>query len=252
MHIDTNRIKFLDTFIDNLTSSEAKLCVDKLIKIPGYHYVVSPNTDIIVKMHNDSQLKDICEKADLILTDGQLIVSLSKKYGEAIKERVCMTDFVWDVFDLAIERNYKVFLFGGKEDVLKKATQRVRNKLPKLNIVDSYSPPFGFESDSFMLEEAINRIKQSKADILIVFLGCPKQEKIIADNKDKDQVPISFTMGGCVDFLAGEVRRAPKWMQKIGLEWFFRFIQDPKRLFKRYFVDDIKIFSIAKKINEHK
>ena len=144
------------------------------------------------------------------------------------------------------------FLFGGKEDVLKKATQRVRNKLPKLNIVDSYSPPFGFESDSFMLEEAINRIKQSKADILIVFLGCPKQEKFIADNKDKYQVPISFTMGGCVDFLAGEVRRAPKWMQKIGLEWFFRFIQDPKRLFKRYFVDDIKIFSIAKKINEHK
>ncbi len=245
--VDTHRIKFLNTYIDNLTASEAKDCVDKLIQTPGNHYVVTPNTDIVVKMNDDAKLKEICEKADLILTDGQIIVKLSRKYGEPIKERVCMTDFVWDVFNLAIEKKYKVFLFGGKEDVLSKATKNVKARLPELNIVDSYSPPFGFEKDERMLKEANDRIKNSNADILIVFLGCPKQEKFIAQNKDKYQIPISFTMGGCVDFLAGQVKRAPKWMQNVGLEWFYRFMQEPKRMFKRYFVDDLKIFAIAKK-----
>ena len=83
--------------------------------------------------------------------------------------------------------------------------------------------------------------------ILIVFLGCPKQEKFIASNKEKYCVPVSITMGGCVDFIAGGVKRAPQWMQERGLEWFYRFIQEPKRLFKRYFLDDIRIFWLVKK-----
>lgn len=245
--VDTQRIEFIDTYIDNLTVAEAKKCVDELIGQPGYHYVVTPNADIIVKMHQDKELKDICEKADLILTDGQIVVKLSKKYGTAIKERVCMTDFVWNVFDLAIEKGYKVFLLGGKEEILRKATENVKKKLPDLNIVDSYSPPFGFEKDEKLLAETNERIRNSGAEILIVFLGCPKQEKYIAKNKDVYQVPISFTMGGCVDFLAGRVKRAPKWMQNIGLEWFYRFIQEPRRMFRRYFVDDMKIFELARK-----
>ena len=102
-----------------------------------------------------------------------------------------------------------------------------------------------------MLEEANRRIKASDADILIVFLGCPKQEKFIYQNKDKYQVPISITMGGCVDFIAGKVKRAPLWMQNIGLEWFYRFLQEPKRMFRRYFVDDIRIFELARKYQKH-
>lgn len=245
--INTNRIPFLNTYIDNLTAQEAKNCVDEFIRSPGYHYVVTPNSDIVVKMQDDPELKAICEKADLILTDGQIVVKISRKGKYPIKERVAMTDFVWDVMDLADEKGYKVFLFGGKEDVLAKATTRIIEKYPKLNIVDSYSPPFGFEKNEDLLYQANERIKASNADILIVFLGCPKQEKFIANNKDQYQIPISFTMGGCVDFIAGGVKRAPMWMQKAGLEWFFRFLQEPKRMFKRYFVDDIRIFSLARK-----
>ena len=245
--INTQRIPFLNTYIDNLTAQEAKSCVDQLIQTAGYHYVVTPNSDIVVKMQDDPELLNICNAADLILTDGQIVVKLSKRLGHPIKERVAMTDFVWDVMDLADEKGYKVFLFGGKKEVLNKATQNIKDKYPNLNIVDSYSPPFGFESDETLLDEAINRIKFSKADILIVFLGCPKQEKFISKNKNKYQVPISFTMGGCVDFIAGGVSRAPVWMQKVGLEWFFRFLQEPRRMFKRYFIDDIRIFSLIRK-----
>ena len=245
--MNTNRIPFLNTYVDNLTAKEAKSCVEQLINTPGYHYVVTPNTDIVVKMQDDPELLDICNKADLILTDGQIVIKLSKRLGTPIKERIAMTDFVWDVMDLADEKGYKVFLFGGKEDALEKATTKIKEKYRNLNIVDSYSPPFGFEKDKEQLDEANLRIKKSRADILIVFLGCPKQEKFIAKNKDKYQVPISITMGGCVDFIAGCVKRAPLWMQNAGLEWFYRFLQEPKRMFKRYFVEDIKIFGLVKK-----
>lgn len=248
--IDTNRIPFLNTYIDNLTAAEAKACVDQLIQTPGYHYVVTPNSDIVVKMQDDLELKEICRKADLILTDGQIVVMISRKVGQPIKERVAMTDFVWDVMDLADEKGYKIFLFGGKEDVLEKATGKIRERYPKVNIVDSYSPPFGFENNEEQLRACNKRIKESGADILIVFLGCPKQEKFIAGNKDKYQVPISITMGGCVDFIAGSVGRAPKWMQNVGLEWFDRFLQEPRRMFRRYFVEDIKIFRLARKYND--
>lgn len=243
----TNRIGFLNTYVDNLTASEAKVVVDDIIQSGGYHYVVTPNTDIIVKMQDDEELKHICDNADLILTDGQVVVKLSRWLGSPIKERVCMTDFIWDVCDLANNKGYKIFLFGGKSEVLKKAKERIEERYPELKIVDSYSPPFGFEEDEAQLEEANKRIANSGADILIVFLGCPKQEKFIYKNKDKYKVTLSFTMGGCVDFLAGEVKRAPLWVQKVGLEWFYRFIQEPRRMFKRYFIDDMRIFSLAKK-----
>lgn len=245
--VSTNRIPFLNTYVDNLTATEAKSCVDQLINSKGYHYVVTPNSDIIVKMQDDSELKEICDNADLILTDGQIVVKLSRKTKYPIKERVCMTDFVWDICDLADEKGYKIFLFGGKEDVLEKAARKIRTKYPTLNIVDSYSPSFGFEKNKSQLKAANNRIRLSCADILIVFLGCPKQEKFIAKNKDMYQIPVSITMGGCVDFIAGEVSRAPRWMQKVGLEWFYRFLQEPKRMFRRYFIEDIRIFGLARK-----
>ena len=250
--VDTNRIEFLNTYIDSLTFSEAKECVDSLINESGYRYVVTPNSDIIVKMQDDPELKKICDNADLILTDGQILVKLSRKLDNPIKERVCMTDFVWHVFDLAIEKGYRVFLFGGKEEVLEKAVGNIREKLPKLQIADYYSPPFGFENNKEQINQANERILNSGADILIVFLGCPKQEKFIANNKDIYQVPISITMGGCVDFLAGGVKRAPLWMQKAGLEWFFRFLQEPKRMWRRYFVEDMRIFKLARKYKKRK
>lgn len=245
--IETNRIKFLNTYIDNLTAAEAKKVVDEMIQEGSNHYVVTPNSDIVVKMQDDKELKHICDNADLILTDGMIVVKIAKYLGNPIKERVCMTDFVWDVCDLADEKGYKVFLFGGKESVLDKAKKRIVSRYPMLNIVDSYSPLFGFENNEKQLAEANNRIAKSGADILIVFLGCPKQEKFIYKNMNQYNVPISITMGGCVDFIAGGVKRAPLWMQNVGLEWFYRFLQEPKRMFRRYFIDDMRIFGLAKK-----
>jgi len=242
----------MNTYIDNLTAIEAKAVIDQMINERGTHYVVTPNSDIVVKMQDDPELLEICNKSDLILTDGQIIVKLSRKLGKPIKERVAMTDFVWDVCDLADEKGYKIFLFGGKENVLKIATEKIKKKYPNLKIVDFLSPPFGFENNEEQLSFVNERIKNSGADILIVFLGCPKQEKFIVKNKDMYNVPISITMGGCVDFIAGDINRAPRWMQNAGLEWFYRFLQEPKRMFKRYFIDDIRIFGMVRKYMNQK
>ena len=240
-----SRIKFLNTYIDSLTAQEAKERVDQMVQERRFQYVVTPNTDIVMRMQREPDLLDICNKADLILTDGEMLVKLSKFLGNPIKERVAMTDFVWDVCDLAVEKGYKVFLFGGKESVLETGKNRIQEKYPSLKVCGHYSPPIGFEKNEEQLGKALDIIKESGADILIVFLGCPKQEKFIAKYKDLYQVPVSITMGGCIDFIGTDIKRAPLWMQKNGLEWFFRFSQEPKRLFKRYFVDDVRIFPLV-------
>jgi N-acetylglucosaminyldiphosphoundecaprenol N-acetyl-beta-D-mannosaminyltransferase len=242
-----SRIKFLNTYIDSLTVSEAKQRLDKLVQDKKPQYVVTPNTDIVMRMQKEPDLLDICNNADLILTDGEMVVKLSKFLGNPIKERVAMTDFVWNVCDLALETGYRMFLFGGKASVLEKGKMRIQQKYPLLNICGHYSPPLGFENNPTELQKALNIIRESKADILIVFLGCPKQERFIAKYKDEYQVPVSITMGGCIDFIGTDIKRAPLWMQKSGLEWFFRFAQEPKRLFKRYFIDDVKIFPLVLK-----
>lgn len=242
-----SRIKFLNTFVDSLSAQEAKLRVDELVQEKRPQYVVTPNTDIVMLMQKNPDLLEICNKADLILTDGEMVVKLSKFLGTPIKERVAMTDFVWDVCDLAVEKGYRLFLFGGKEDVLEKGRKRIQEKYPSLNICGHYSPPLGFEKNPVELKKSLDIIKGSKADILIVFLGCPKQERFIAKYKDEYQIPLSITMGGCIDFIGADIKRAPMWMQKSGLEWFFRFAQEPRRLFKRYFVDDVKIFPLVLK-----
>lgn len=239
------RIPFLNTYIDSVTTEEALSQAESFIESGTPHYIVTPNSDIIVQMQDDPELKEICEGADLIMTDGMMLVKISKKVGTPIKERVCMTDFVWDIGRLAEKKGYRLFMLGGKGDTLRKARENYQRKLPALNIVGSYSPPLGFEKSADEYEKALSIIRRANPQVLLVFLGCPKQEKFIARSMKDLNVPLSIPMGGCVDFLAEEARRAPKWMQNAGLEWFFRFIQDPKRLFKRYFIDDIRIFGLA-------
>lgn len=244
-NIATNRIGFLNTYIDSLTAAEAKRVIDQYIQEKKSRYVVTPNSDIIVKMQQDQELKQICDSADLILTDGQMLVTLSRFLKNPIKERVCMTDFVWDVLNLSVEKKYKIYFLGGTEASLHQAVKKIRSQYPALQLVGYESPPYGFEKDINMLKSINEKIRTARPDILLVFLGCPKQEKFIFHNMKSYQVPLSIPMGGCVDFIAGNVKRAPVWMQKCGMEWFFRFLQEPRRMFRRYFIEDIRIFWLA-------
>lgn len=242
-----SRMKFLNTEIDNLTMDEAITRIDELIINKTSSYVVTPNVDHIVKLENDKEFQQVYKEADLILTDGMPLIWISKLKKRSIKEKVSGSDLFPKVCDLASQKGYKVFLLGAAEGVADKAAKNLMKKYNGLKVVGTYSPSYGFEKKEDEIEKIIDVINTAKPDILAVGLGAPKQEKFLYKYKDKLNVPVSLAIGASIDFEAGNINRAPKWMQNSGLEWFYRLVKEPKRMFKRYLVDDLKILSIILK-----
>lgn len=241
------RIKFMNTCIDNLTMSETLNEIDKLIQKKICSYVVTPNVDHIVRLEKDEELQKVYKNASLILTDGKPLIWISKWYKTPIKEKISGSDLFPRVCQLAANKNYTMYLLGAAEGVADTAARNLMKKYPGLNIVGTYSPPFGFEKNEQEMNKIKAQIQDVHPDILIVGLGCPKQEKFMYYHCKELGVPISFGLGASIDFEAGNIKRATKWMSNHGLEWLYRFSKEPKRLFKRYFVDDIKIIQVARK-----
>lgn len=241
------RMRLMNTEIDNLTMDETLDAIDSLIKEDNCSYVVTPNVDHIVQLEKDEELKRVYENASLILTDGKPLIRISNWYKTPIKEKISGSDLFPRVCDLAAKKGYTMYLLGAAEGVADKAAKNLMDKYKGLNIVGTYSPPFGFEKDKVELKKIERQIQEVHPDILIVGLGCPKQEKYMYHHCKELDVPISFGLGASIDFEAGNIKRAPRWMSEHGLEWLYRITQDPKRLAKRYLVDDMKIIRIARK-----
>lgn len=239
-----SRMKFLNTEVDNVTMSEAVQKIEQLILSKKPSYVVTPNVDHIVKLETDMEFKEVYKEADLILTDGMPLIWISKIKKTPIKEKVSGSDLFPEVCKLAAEKGYKVFLLGAAEGVALKAAENLKNKYKGLNVVGTYSPSYGFEKKEDEIKQIIKIINGVKPDILAVGLGAPKQEKFLYNFRSQLNVPVSLAIGASIDFEAGNIERAPEWMQKIGLEWSYRLIKEPKRMFKRYLVDDMKIFKL--------
>lgn len=241
------RIRFMNTEIDNLTMNETLKEIDNLIQRDVNAYVVTPNVDHIVQLERGGELCEVYKNADLILTDGKPLIWISKWYGTPIKEKISGSDLFPLLCKMAAEKEYSMFFLGAAEGVAAKAAENLMKRYKGLNVVGTYSPPYGFEKDETEMAKIEKMIKDVHPHILIVGLGCPKQELFILHNKDRLGVPISLGLGASLDFEAGNIKRAPKWMADHGLEWLFRITQDPKRLAKRYLVNDVKIFRIALK-----
>lgn len=246
-YLNKNRMKFLNTEIDNLTMQESLEIIDELINRKNPSYVVTPNVDHIVKLEEDTEFQEVYENADLILTDGMPLVWISKMKKTPIKEKVSGSDLFPNVCELSAKKGYRLFLLGAAEGVADTAARNLEEKYDGLNVVGTYSPSYGFEKNEDEINHIIDIVRDAKPDILAVGLGAPKQEKFIYKYKERFNVPISLAIGASIDFEAGNVNRAPKWMQNIGLEWFYRLCKEPKRMFKRYLVDDLKIIKIMMK-----
>jgi len=240
-----SRMKFMNTEIDNLTMSEALGAIDKLIKQNNNAFVVTPNVDHIVQLERGKALCEVYKRANLILTDGQPLLWIANWYGTPIKEKISGSDLFPLLCSRAAEKGYSMFFLGAAEGVAAKAAENLKLKYSGLNVVGTYSPPLGFEKNAQEMQKIITMIKKAKPHILIVCLGCPKQELFMLNNRYELGVPVALGLGASLDFEAGKVKRAPKWMSEYGLEWLYRLFQDPKRLAKRYLVDDIAILKIA-------
>lgn len=237
----------LNTFINNVDMNETLTEIEEMISKEKKSYIVAINVDVVMKIENDQYLKKIVDNADMVLVDGKPLVWISKMHGRPLKAKISGSDLVPLLCEMAAKKNYSMFIIGGKEGIAEQAKKRLEEKLPNIQIVGTYAPPLGFEEDKAELDKINKMISDVKPDLLIACFGCPKQEKWIYENISEYDAKVSVCAGATVDFLAGNVKRAPRWMREHGLEWFYRFLQEPRRMFKRYFVDDVKILKLIRK-----
>ncbi|AQY52347.1 beta-1,4-N-acetyl-mannosaminyltransferase [Listeria weihenstephanensis FSL R9-0317] len=229
------RTFLLGSYVDSLTMQETVDQVENIIQIgkPVQHVVI--NASKINLMAENEELANIVNDSPLINADGQSIVWAMKFLGHEIEERVTGIDLFENLVKKSAEKGYRVYYFGAKEDVVQEVVRLHQETYPNLKIAGYRN---GYFDDTESEEIALD-IKKSKADIVFVAFSSPKKEQWIHMYKETMGVPFVMGVGGSFDIIAGVTKRAPRWMQKVGLEWFYRFIQEPRRMFKRYFVGNL-------------
>jgi N-acetylglucosaminyldiphosphoundecaprenol N-acetyl-beta-D-mannosaminyltransferase len=235
-------INLLGTPVCNLTMQETLELVDSAIKTKQHLHHTVVNAGKIVAMHENPELKESVINADIINADGQAVVWASKLLGKPLKERVAGIDLMEKLVALAHQKNYKVFFFGAKEEIVKKVVDKYSN-LYSASIIAGYRNGYFKKEDEKTIAK---QIADSGANILFVAISSPTKENFLYQNKDILK-NVNFTMGvgGSFDVVAGFIKRAPIWMQKTGLEWLYRVYQEPKRMFKRYLVGNTKFIKLV-------
>lgn len=247
-----SRIQFLNVSFDNLSMDEAVVCADALICENRSAFIATPNIDHMVLLENNPALRDAYAAVNLILTDGMPIIWFSKLFGTPIKEKISGSDFFPRLCKLAAEKHYKMFFLGAAEGVAELAAEKLKTRFAGLEIVGCYAPPAGFENCSEEMAKIDALLNNTKPHILIVALGCPKQEILIQKNRTRWNIPLSIGVGATLDFAAGKMKRAPRWMSNHGLEWAYRMGQEPKRMFKRYVLRDWRFLKLLWKYTKKK
>ena len=237
-----NNVQILNLSIDNFSIAEL---LQKLETDGGT--VFTPNVDHLMQLQTDSEFYDIYKTCTYCVCDSKILLYVSKFLGQPLKEKISGSDLFpafYNYFSQCEETT--IFLLGGAEGVARQAQANINHKVGREMVVDSYSPPFGFENDEEECQDIIDRINRSGATVLAVGLGAPKQEKWIAKYKHQlKNVRIFLAIGATIDFEAGTKPRAPKWMSEAGLEWMYRLLSEPKRLWKRYLIDDLPFFGLV-------
>jgi N-acetylglucosaminyldiphosphoundecaprenol N-acetyl-beta-D-mannosaminyltransferase len=205
------------------------------------HQVVTVNADFVVNAIKDPEVRFILQEADLATADGMPIVWGARLLGVNLSDRVAGADMVPLLAERAARQGYSIFLLGAEPGVAAQAAEILCKRYPELKIAGILAPPFSpvLEMDPAL----VDAVKAAQPDILMVAFGNPKQEKWVAMHRQKLGVPVMMGIGGSLDFLTGTTQRAPVWMQKTGLEWFHRLLQDPRRMWRRY-ISDFFIFGV--------
>lgn len=206
--------------------------------------LVTPNVDHLIKLQHDKEFYEVYQQAEWVVCDSKILYLLSKLLRHPLPEAIPGSSFFTAFYQYhKDDLHCKIFLLGAKEGVAAKAMERINGKVGRRIVVGSHSPSFGFEKDEKECEELVRIVNKSGANVLLVGVGAPKQEKWIMKYRDSmPGVNIFMALGATIDFEAGTLKRAPAFWQKIGMEWLYRCMKEPKRLFKRYFVDDMKFF----------
>lgn len=234
-----DKIKFLNIFINNISLLDL---LHNLTEKGGI--VVTPNVDHLVKLQSDSLFLKAYKIADYVVCDSKILEYILKLLGTPVKEKISGSDLLPAFYHYNRSNpDVKIFLLGGEEGVAQKARTKINEKVGRNIVVDALSPSFGFEHNALECLDIIQQINQSSANVLVIGVGSPKQEKwIVKYRSSLPNIKVFLPIGATIDFEAGNKVRSPSWMSNIGLEWLYRLISEPKRLWKRYLVDSMPFF----------
>jgi len=233
-------IEMMGCRIDNLTMAETVDRIGQFIASGKPHQHVVVNVDKLVKAQRDPELRAIINDCQLVNADGMPVVWASHLLGKPLKERVAGIDIFEALMQRAAQTGWRVYLLGAREEVVGAVRSIYTKKYPGLVIAGHRNGYWSPEEEAAVADE----IRASKTDILFVAISSPKKEQFLGRWQQHMQVPFAMGVGGTFDVAAGRIKRAPLWMQRTGLEWFFRFLQEPRRMFRRYFIDDLAFFRL--------
>ncbi len=226
--------------VDNLNMAETLDVVEGFIRSGKPHQHVVVNVDKIVKANRDPALRQIINDCDLINADGMPVVWASRLLGKPLKERVTGVDLFEALMARAAEKGWRVFLLGAREEVVSGVARLYPARYPGLTLA-GYRNGYWTPGEE---EKVVADIAATRPDILFVAISSPKKEAFLARYQTAMKVPFAMGVGGTFDVAVGLVKRAPVWMQNAGLEWFYRFLQEPRRMFRRYFIDDMAFVAL--------
>jgi N-acetylglucosaminyldiphosphoundecaprenol N-acetyl-beta-D-mannosaminyltransferase len=218
-------VSILGIRVDDVTPEEAIARIDELLRDGGSHQVVTVNPEFVVAAQEDAGFAGVLAAADLAVPDGIGLILASWWLGRRLRARVTGVDLAWRLAALAAQRGYRVYLLGAAPGVAQRAADRLAATCPGMHIAGAYAgSPAAAEED-----DLVARIRSAKPHILLVAYGAPAQDKWIARNQARLAIPVAIGVGGTLDYIAGAVPWAPAWMRRLGLEWLYRLIRQPRR-----------------------
>jgi N-acetylglucosaminyldiphosphoundecaprenol N-acetyl-beta-D-mannosaminyltransferase len=218
-------ISILDIPVHDVTNEETLALIDQFVRDQTPHQVCTVNPEFIMAAQSDAEFKHILQHTALNLPDGIGVVWAANRLGHPLRERVAGSDLVGRIADRAQQTGWCIFLLGAAEGVAEQAASILRERYPQTDIVGTYAGSPRAEEET----DIAARIRSSGATVLLVAYGAPKQDKWIARNLERTGVAVALGIGGSLDFIVGTQKRAPQWMQRLGLEWFYRLLREPWR-----------------------
>lgn len=237
----TGKAHILGCAIDRLDLAETVAAIERTIDARSYTQHMAVNAAKVVAMRNDPELCRIVDGCALVSADGQSVVWAARLLGDPLPERVAGIDLMIGLLGLAERRGYRVYFLGARSDVLAVAMKRLHEKYPRLQIAGARDGYF----EDCEAEAVCQAIRESHADLLFVAMSSPRKEYFLGSYGALVGAPFVMGVGGSIDVIAGVTRRAPVLMQRLGLEWLFRLVQEPRRMFRRYAVTNARFIGLV-------
>jgi N-acetylglucosaminyldiphosphoundecaprenol N-acetyl-beta-D-mannosaminyltransferase len=237
-------IQLLGLDIHNFTMDETLLAIAEIVERRKFAFAVTPNVDHTMKLRKSAKFRELYTKAGLVVADGMPLIWAAKLLGTPLKERISGADLFVRTCAMAAQNGYSVFLLGGSPGAAPLACEKLEAMFPTLKIAGWDCPPFGFSKDQEQNKAIQKKIKDSGADILFVGLGAPLQEEWMCEYGPGSGAVFAIGVGVSFSFMGGVIKRAPLWMQRSGLEWLWRLLKEPRRLWKRYLVEALPFFGM--------